>query len=707
MDLAELQTRLSELGVRPNDDYRAALYIDCLNHAETYFETTLAGTVAAGGLGDDYPFVANALGSANLLQELADILDFYVAPAVQADLRRAYATVANGGLGHGPGPNGWTYAQYFTNVILDANQATFDNNIAAFRGRYPISMSIDPLALGALARLSANFQGNILLACQRIIADKALLNTFYRDLYPNNLVIRSLQKIKSTGSDFHKGGKQVLILTFDIIYLVAYGPPLGLAPSREELKVVYKPSDLEVDCLIAGDSTVVNRVLGVNFMTESLFEIYNRRLQIIKTDDPTFTGEPLTTYRILPRKYISARPAGYPLPIRDAYGYIQYLDYDLSGTAQQVFGYYPFGASDYLIFQSQDSDAIIRSFYRREGALTALCGSFSIIDMHIENVRVMKYQPYLIDLEISLTWKIDDIDQTELLKDAGGITGISIQGQDLEWEIRNPDTPGGASMQERGNRVVYYQNRLWSVSDNRQKEVVDPNELYLLEGFADGMFVLRAGQLNQNNDFAPWFTRLNNNGQGVLVRALPYGTGVFKSIRNAIFINQLKGNNPGATLAATQVAALREKLTAEYNARQQAVHPDPAADPGFVSLTQGVSGQDYLNLDIPVFYHRIGTTDIVNSLGVQVPIPPFVTINTNPVGGTQQAAVTGAGGVLNRGTYFVAPPTQNIVDQGQVQILAGGGFANRENLLTQSIITGLGNIDNVLNPPDKIIGIDD
>ena len=125
MDLAGLQTQLGQLGVRPRDVRRAALYIDYLDHARTYFTTTLAGG-GLGGLGANYPFVAPALGSASLLQELADILDFYVAPAVGSDLRRAYAPLP-GGLGHG-GAAGWTYQDYFTNVILDANAVTFGAN---------------------------------------------------------------------------------------------------------------------------------------------------------------------------------------------------------------------------------------------------------------------------------------------------------------------------------------------------------------------------------------------------------------------------------------------------------------------------------------------------------------------------------------------------------------------------------------------------
>lgn len=684
MNLAQLQTRLGQLGVRPKETYRAALYIDYLEHAKTYFTTTLAGTVPNGGLGIGYPFVAPALESASLLQELADILDYFVSPAVDADLVRAYAGPP-AGLGHG-GAAGWTYQDYFTNLILDANPVTFANNVLAFRNMYPISAA-------ALLRLSANFEGNILLSCQRVLADRALLTSFYQDLFEEDFAILSLQKIKSTGSDFHKGGKQVLILTFQIVHTVDFGPPITFAPSREELKVVYKPSDLEVDCLIVGQSAVVNRVLGIPFMAASLFEIYNTRLQIMKTANPAFTGEALTTYRILPRNYISAYAGGAPLPIRNAYGYIQYLDNDLSGTARQVYGFYPFGASDYLIFQSQSRSNIARSFYRQEGALAALCGSFSLIDMHIENLRVRKYQPYLIDLEISLTSVINDIEGTSLTGRKGGITGISVADQDSFWAVRNAATPGQAYL-IRYYPTVYYQNRLWFAAANRQKTTIGVSRKSLLQGFSDGMSVLRACE--QNNDFQNWFGRLNN----VLVRYLPYATPDFKDIRTSIFITGIAT----AALNPKQAAALRNFLSQEYDTFAQA--GNPAAEPNFVSLTQPVCGPDYLNLDIPVFYHRIGTTAVVDSQGADVPIPPFVTVDDpgqNPP--TRQAPVLGVGGVFNRNTFFANPPMQANVEQGQVQILAGAGFAARQTLLRGTITRDLGN--NITNPPSVIVGIAD
>ena len=64
-----------------------------------------------------------------------------------------------------------------------------------------------------------------------------------------------LKKIKTTGNDFHKGGKQVLILTFQLA-----GPAAGGAGKPELGRVVYKPSAVEIDCRIVGDSATVNKV---------------------------------------------------------------------------------------------------------------------------------------------------------------------------------------------------------------------------------------------------------------------------------------------------------------------------------------------------------------------------------------------------------------------------------------------------------------
>src|SRR5262249_27463055 len=150
------------------------------------------------------------------------------------------------------------------------------------------------------------FQNNIRLACERVIADKRRIERFFQDAY-SDLTLRSLDRIESTGSDFHKGGKQVLTLEFSAIYIGRHIPPsrhqLQPGPRVTTFKLMYKPSDVEIDCLIAGKSDAINAVMKPRvFMTESLTEIFNALCVQQQANLPN--ALPLPTYRILPIKYM-------------------------------------------------------------------------------------------------------------------------------------------------------------------------------------------------------------------------------------------------------------------------------------------------------------------------------------------------------------------------------------------------------------------
>ncbi|MDV3457681.1 DUF4135 domain-containing protein [Sphingomonas sp. HF-S4] len=655
MDFAQLSAHLTTLGVvlEPDAARRAALYVDYLDAAHLYFNTTL-NAVAPGGLGAaSYAFCQPALTSSNLLQELAEILDFYACPALDIRMTAAFQV---------PPGNGYTYAQYFDNEIFDAVPLNFTNNINAFRAAIPASAT-------AIQQLAQNFMANVKQACDRIYSDRLALQNFYIDLDPQ-LTIDTLARIKSTGSDFHKGGKQVLILTFNIT-----SPARSATPSK--LKTIYKPSDLEADCLIVGDSTVINRVLHPTvFMASSLVEIYNARLATIKAGNPNFTGLPLKTYRLLPRNYLSAVPVANPMPIRDCYGYIEYLDNDISGTSSSVFGYYPWASSDYLLFNSENQAEIIRDFYRREGAFSALAGTFSLMDMHVENMRVMRRDPYPIDLEICLTTPVNDVTQTLLLGGFGGINGITVEGQDSLWRVANGNVAGGAYM-EREYPTFYYQNRLWRVQTGGQQRTVPVDQPNLIEGFNDGMAVLSAAQAA--NDFNGWFARLAN----VTVRCLPYPTSTFK---NLLIRALITGLDPALTLQQGIDVVLERFIRDEYNNYAQGANTEL---PRFLSLALTEAGVDYLTLDIPVFYHRIGTTDIMNSRGATMAIPQQVSVagpGTPPMPATRMVPVQGVpNAVLNRATYYAAAPTP-VIQASQVTILgAPMTSAPRATLLRNSI----------------------
>src|SRR5947199_9599793 len=119
--------------------------------------------------------------------------------------------------------------------------------------------------------------------------------------------------IRSTGSEFHNGGQQVLVVAF------------STKPAGPPLRIVYKPSDLEVDCLIIGNTQAVN-IFRPNFQQASLMELLNN---LIKTRADLALNQ-FPTYKILPISPGSQlrRDAAGRLPLRDSYGYIQFLEYD-------------------------------------------------------------------------------------------------------------------------------------------------------------------------------------------------------------------------------------------------------------------------------------------------------------------------------------------------------------------------------------------
>ena len=666
MDMTQLKTQLAQLGVKPPDELRASLYLNHLVDTKNFFTQTMQQN-APTGVGGKYSFVKAAVTSASLLNELAGILDLYVALTVDRDLQLVFAH------------DKYTYAQYF-----DAT------NLQNFLQRFPITAH-------ALQTITNNFQQNILQACTRIIQDQKAITNLFKDKY-EWLTLDGLKAIESSGSDFHKGGKQVLILTFSISYF-GYKHPV-----RDQLKLVYKPSDIEVDCLLVGDSSAVKQADSNFNITASLIEIINGLVKQAKLLNPNSTLEELPTYRILPRNYISQhqQQMGVALPIRNAYGYLEFLQYEadigpnLGGWnlgVTKLKDWYPFGSSDFLILPDQAEGPIITKFYRQMGQWLALACTFSLKDLHLQNVRVMRYMPHLIDLEVSLVSIINKVDDTELLSHTGnirlgGINGEYSDSEDYVFEVLDADTNGDALI-DRVMLTKYYQNRLYAFRPN--KKLVPVNAVGLLEGLTNAMTLIRRGV--QNNSFNNWFARLD----GVLVRYLAYSTKFVKEIRKGIYERALGSALYNAQPANIIQDILLASLTAEYIDYQNA----PTPQPNFIVLQNNIVGPDYTNVDIPVFYHKIGTTNIVDSRGNEITVPATVTISdpNNPPNGTMQVNTN----VRSRRFFARAPTTAN-VERGQVNSLAvGANFKTRVKALqkgTRAYLNALPKDPGVLIPTD-------
>jgi hypothetical protein len=639
MDYNQLVAILTQMGVAPPDVCRSSLYLDYLKAAQRYFKTVLPTRISR----DNYTFVKTAVLSANLLNELAITLDLYVGAAVQA-------------MNEASEDRDWDYMELFRRMILNAD---YDQNLVAFRERYTVQTD-------ALRLLYENFTGNIELACIRLYKDVAALNKFYNTLGGDKSTIESVMHIKSTGSDFHKGGKQVLIITLGVETLAVSID--DVIPVFFLRKMVYKPSDVEIDCLLSGNSAAVNAVFP-RFMEKSLVEIYNAELAIYKGLHPLFTGEPVDTYGILPMVYQSKYNGDLPVPLRNSYGYLQYLDNDVSGTAVQINGYYPFGESDYLIFKTDDANKIKTTYYRKAGALSALACCVSIQDMHIENMRIKRYMPYLIDMEVSFNKAVTDIENTSLFASAmgnpaGGVNGLFLESQDTYWHINNKASKGRNLVIELKTKPAYYQNRLWIWKLNKNKTNVPVDIGQYQRGFEDGMIILRAAQ--EKDAFDNWLARCKN----VVVRYLAFGTAVLKQNITAYYLTP-----ENARKERTLDLILCGQLT------QYAKQYRKPESPNYLALAAPQCLLDLGLVDVPIYYYRIGMLEILDSSGNLVPIPDEVMIFGNKYPEKVAFPVD-----IPFATFFGEVPSDMIV-RDQLDVLGQGAvpYKKRYDDLLESI----------------------
>jgi len=315
--------------------------------------------------------------------------------------------------------------RYYCRVILNDDGWEFDSKLP---GGMVLFFIRNPLAQTLLNRVTNNFLKNLYTSISRVATDKAAIEACFLMGAP----IHAITRIQSTGSDFHKGGQQVLII--DLAYTDGRG-------AEKMLRLVYKPSDVEFDYRIAGR----NRPEFLAFLKQnqsdrgypighkSLYEMLNDA--VFQTSNQTIAhwlsdkygsdaaqleaGLELPTYAILPR-YPGSRLSieSGDKGIRSSYGYIEYLEHnpenspgippgtnpnpgELAAWIVQRYG----NASERELSQL---DWITRSMveslicYRLWGRVIAIATVFQQTDLHHQNLRLRGRRPHVIDLENAL-----------------------------------------------------------------------------------------------------------------------------------------------------------------------------------------------------------------------------------------------------------------------------------------------------------------
>jgi hypothetical protein len=562
-----------------------------------------------------YKAMQLALRDKGLMVDLAEIVDEYVICGVSADLGRCRPELEKN---HpippnldkiinlsdkivfpkdGPNVNKTSkklYDNYF-NLFILADKVIHEGDeiqgLAAFYKRYPRIKH-------AVEKLNTHFVRNIDEACQRLQKD---WDTIHKYFFASDPAKSKLVKITPTGSDFHKGGKQVLILTFDI--------------DKAEHKLIYKPGDVELDYRLLADTSLVRQnpfhaqELGDQ---KSIWELTNEFL------DDEFK---LPTYKILPRNPGSKLDEGFAnmfdkLPIEKSYGYIAYLTHNpesgADGEPTDVSD-----ESDWITLDERD----VKKFYRQWGRILALGLMFSMSDFHLDNIIVHKLQPHLIDAEIAFTGPMNNVSGTlALLGPSGGLLPTAAKTPKAKRKRINEKTANLFVFDESVDisTAKPSKDKLYLVSNGKPEHTLAKNYIpYIGKGFLE---VLKAFKENKDT-LLRWLS--SSDLDRVIARFTPKETADFSKNLRLIYSPVHSSDE----LSSDRGPLLTIKNEADQDWRDQKGDLWPVPRPNHAIFTDDHAFKDFWNCDIPAFYHRLGDKALLNARGEVVEIPAETVID--------------------------------------------------------------------------------
>lgn len=672
MNYADISGSLSKLGVSPPDLMRAALFLDQLTEAHTFLTTTLAKKTADGGLGAEcFAFAKTGLTATELLNQLAVVLDGLVQPAVQGQLTKAGT------------PSKGSYEAFFTKNILPTVASGKTITAAQFATNLKTFFTAQPVTEGALKAAESNFTGNIKAACTRLFADVKALQSLYADQFDTSFHILGLKRISVVGAAFYNRGQQAL----DLELVVSGKPSSGSIFSRDgfgsTIWVTYEPRDLEIECLISGDTTAVNRAADITFQTNSLFEIYNKG--VVANTDTAIAADlvSLPTLLILPRNPSSTTTP----PIANSYGYRQSLTAPQQSLQERMQS--ATLTSDVLISADADTATVVSDFYLTLGAVCALSSTFSLTGLSASAILASELLPKFPNTSAALISPVASWVDTGLFDTSNGSGGVSGQSETSEIAVVSTDK-SALVWQTVSARTP---NRLWQVEESGNPHVLElsaalspsPAEI-LLQGFDAGTAILKALYSGADKTLVESFVSRTDN---VAVTAPLLTCATTDALRNAIFAD-LPCSGSTLTLEEACNVSVSAVLSSEYDAYKKA--GDATENPSFIALSPLLAGKDYQNLDTPMFYHQIGSKDILTSDGTAIPIPPSITAYLDPKNPstTTTLDVKGASGFPSRGTFYADAPSASQVISPQVSILGTSAGDQRAATFRTALQKALG-----------------
>ncbi len=545
-------------------------------------------TKRARGASDDNFSVATALYYEPLLQQanaallaLRGVVAARIRPALKEDRRMELL----GALGARLEYYAWQYhvalAPPNHNLLPAPSQIAIDDLCGT---AVPVGPNF--LARHAVTTITAQFIAYITAVVNHVDADWADI----RNVFFPQWQLQELLELGASGSDSHKGGHSVVILTFQGRSLPPVAVPATAGDrlrnfftisTARKLRLVYKPSDLTLDFLMVGDTAHVRaQVAGLpNPPGGSLLENLNTLLTPggAFVADPAFAARPplqLPIYSLLPRN------GGV---LATAYGYIEFLDHGPEATPVSAVTFnVQLRDRDRLHWDwiTEDNNDLI-DYYRIFGWYCAIGLNFGLADAHNQNVMVHNKKPHLIDMEVSFKWICETLDKTGL-QDVMSSPGPAKKGDWCHIFYRN----GGVLSRTTGTQAAVYINHA------------------LDEAFA-------LIQADPGNALQGWLGCAPV--AGAIARYTPRATAAFGMRLRGVYLT------PRAPVPGVGVAH-GVNFTSQYDTDQQTWYRQNEAEhrPNYSLACPQHEYQCYLNCDYPAFYRQLNSMDLMDARGAVV-----------------------------------------------------------------------------------------
>jgi len=496
-------------------------------------------------------------------------------------------------------------------------------------------LSRNPKVGSLLDRSTSNFTGNVRECLSRLRADKYVLERVFLD----GGAITSLSGITHTGSDSHNGGKQVLFL--DLGYKNQKG-------KSDEKRIVYKPSDVEIDYLIAGSNTpVLRQVLeekhsdaGFPLQHESLFELLDRtifgainggvteRAAGSAADKQSLREQlALPVYTILPRNPGSRLPprAENQLPIETSYGYLEFLEHEprvpervgpgvievYVRNKRWTFRDKRNQAPDWIVERPEQANVCFRLW----GRLMTVACVFLQTDLHFQNQRIRRRKPHLINLENCLIKACATPRETLI---AGNLQTPTC-APDVVYELvaangsaRTPVTIMQTRPEEyRVNQIYLRQDAGRRNTAATQVSAYDPLiALNVKLGIEEAL----RGMTRVREELAQWVQAVGL--ADVVVRHVVRDTPEFTSAVQALVDASAEPENRTRETAEFVTAFMAERRRRAVDRWDQ--EGGDRNNPYYSLEVPSLNGVDFQNLDVPAYYRRVGSLDLLTSRGERV-----------------------------------------------------------------------------------------